>query len=326
MKKTLLTSLLALTISLTACSSGSNEATTDTKSKTNFGLALDTRLEDSSDGKAETTVNMAAVTLNEKGVVIDCTIDSLNAVINFTSEGVISTPLDTKFMTKTELGDSYGMKKASSIDKEWYEQADFFAEYCKGKTSDEIRSIEAGADIASGCTMDIEPLKKVVTMAMENVGESEAAESDKIGLGVIASMENSSNANVENDGVTSLNVTVSALAADENGKITASLLDSVQADVKFGMDGKITSITNMPVASKNDQGSSYGMVSASSIGREWNMQADSFAKYFVGKTAEDITSFPSDDGYASDADIASSVTINITDFRSAMDKAIKNAK
>ena len=42
----------------------------------------------------------------------------------------------TTFPSKNELGDNYGMKKASSIGAEWYEQAAAMAAYVEGKTLD----------------------------------------------------------------------------------------------------------------------------------------------------------------------------------------------
>ena len=77
--------------------------------------------------------------------------------------------------TKNELGDEYGMKKASSIQKEWNEQAAAFAQYCLGKTADEITGIAAGedgkpadADLAAGCTMHPGNFQWIMAAAIAN--------------------------------------------------------------------------------------------------------------------------------------------------------------
>ncbi|OQC11538.1 MAG: Chlorophenol reductase precursor [Tenericutes bacterium ADurb.Bin087] len=59
--------------------------------------------------------------------------------------------------SKQELKDDYGMKVASPIGKEWYEQAASLVDYIKGKTVSEALGTDAklanGAEV--GCTMNI---------------------------------------------------------------------------------------------------------------------------------------------------------------------------
>ena len=93
----------------------------------------------------------------------------------FTKEGKIATALDSQFQTKQELGEEYGMKAASSIGKEWNEQADAFAAYCVGKTIEEVSGIavsEAGkaeeADLASSVTISVADFISLVTEAVDN--------------------------------------------------------------------------------------------------------------------------------------------------------------
>lgn len=68
------------------------------------------------------------------------------------------------------------------------------------------------------------------------------------------------------------------------------------------------------------------MKKASSIGKEWNEQAEAYATYAVGKTAEEVKSTPSEAGLATEADLAASVTVHITDFNTVIEKAVNNAK
>ena len=59
--------------------------------------------------------------------------------------------------TKGQKKDEYGMKIASSIGKEWYEQVAAFNEYVIGKTPEEVKK-GADADLKSSVTMGKTPL------------------------------------------------------------------------------------------------------------------------------------------------------------------------
>lgn len=87
-------------------------------------------------------------------------IDGSQANINFDATGKITSDLTAELKTKQELGEGYGMKKASAIGKEWNEQADAFAEFIKGKTADEVKGMKVSAD---GLTEE-EELKSSVTV------------------------------------------------------------------------------------------------------------------------------------------------------------------
>lgn len=60
-----------------------------------------------------------------------------------------------------QLGDAYGMKSASSMEKEWYEQADAIEEYITGKTAEEISGIAVGEDNRA---LDVPDLTSVATV------------------------------------------------------------------------------------------------------------------------------------------------------------------
>ena len=75
------------------------------------------------DGLAQSDIMLVAVTVDESGVIDQCVIDSIQAKINFNASGALTTDIAATFPTKDELGENYGMIVASSIGKEWYEQA-----------------------------------------------------------------------------------------------------------------------------------------------------------------------------------------------------------
>ena len=93
--------------------------------------------------------------------VTSCYIDAVQANVNFDAKGVITTDLTAPVASKNELGEAYGMKKASAIGKEWNEQAAAFCEYVTGKTVDEVLGIAvvdkkpADADLSASVTMKI---------------------------------------------------------------------------------------------------------------------------------------------------------------------------
>lgn len=323
MKKLNLLLTLFLSVSLTACSSGNKPTENSDSLKT--GIALDTRLDESDDSSAKFNIHISSVTVDEKNKVVACAIDGINTEIRFDENGRILTSTDSEIKTKNDLGNDYGLASVSSIGKEWNEQAEFFAKSCIAKTAEEIEGISS-SDIKAGCTISIDPFAMVVSGAVENAKESSASFSDKIGIGVVAKTSSSTDATVENDGKAALSLTVCGLTVNESGIITGCVFDCVDAEAYFSLDGKITSLTNVPVSSKNDLGANYGLSSASSIGREWNEQAASFGEYCIGKGIDEVINLPTANGVLTDSDISSSVTINVSDFLKALAKAYENAK
>lgn len=81
------------------------------------------------DGLAQTDSLAVAVIVDKDGKIVNAVIDSAQTKINFSKEGKITTDLATIFKSKVDMGEEYGMKKASSIGKEWNEQAAAFADY-----------------------------------------------------------------------------------------------------------------------------------------------------------------------------------------------------
>ena len=89
--------------------------------------------------------------------------------VEFNDIGEITADFEDERKTKQELGEGYGMKAASSILKEWNEQADAIAEYVIGKTGAELETIEVAndgkakdVDLVSKATMAISPFKELL--------------------------------------------------------------------------------------------------------------------------------------------------------------------
>lgn len=113
------------------------------------------------DGLAQAYTYYTASTFNAEGVITSSIIDASQTNINISKEGKITSDINAAFQTKNELGDAYGMKKASAIGKEWNEQANSFAEYVVGKTVAEVKGIAleegrpAGDDLKSSVTVHV---------------------------------------------------------------------------------------------------------------------------------------------------------------------------
>ncbi len=113
------------------------------------------------DGLAQAYATVGAITMNGD-TITSMVIDAVQANVNFDAAGQITTGLTAAQPSKNQLGDDYGMRKASSIGKEWYEQAAGFAAYAIGKTPAEVSGIAvtedgkaADADLAASVTISI---------------------------------------------------------------------------------------------------------------------------------------------------------------------------
>ena len=123
---------------------------------------------------------------------------------------------------------------------------------------------------------------------MKNAKPIGSGANDKMCIGVSTYIKNSKDATSDADCVVQAYSTYSILTLDSSDKITASIIDASQVEVKFSKDGKITSDTKAAQKTKNELGTEYGMKKASGIGKEWNEQAEAFAKYTVGKTVSEV--------------------------------------
>ena len=125
---------------------------------------------DDKDVNAEIDVSMVAVTLDADGRVTSAVADMAEPALTVMSDGGIKAP--DMVETKLEQGDRYGMRGASSIDKEWYEHSEGFCSYLKGKTRAEVADIPSDgsdADLTALCTISIEDLQKAALDAMAAV-------------------------------------------------------------------------------------------------------------------------------------------------------------
>ncbi len=302
-------------------------------------LAVDTSIAKSADagekdGLAQVDSIIVAVIVDENGRIANCAIDSAQTQINFSKDGQILTPLEKIFAGKQELGENYGMAVASSIGKEWNEQATALSNYVIGKTIEEIKGIAlteegvpAESELASSVTIHISDFIASIEKAVMKAENPGAAINDRLGIGLMTTIDMSKDATAEADGTAQAYSNIAAVTFNGEGVITSCIIDAAQADVNFNREGRITSDLSITPETKNEKGDAYGMKAASAIGKEWYEQADAFAKYTIGKTIDEVKGISLDaEGIPAESELVSSVTIHVGPFIEIVEKAYNSAR
>ena len=150
MKKFLALSVaLALCFSAVGCGSNStdNNTNSDMIDSTTYrvGIGSYTATEDSSsavsddNGKTVVDTTYATVIFDENNIIQKVYIDQVETKVYFDSKGqLVNESAYNDIRSKRELGDEYGMKAASNIGKEWYEQINSLESWLVGKNIAEI--------------------------------------------------------------------------------------------------------------------------------------------------------------------------------------------
>lgn len=172
--------------------------------------------------------------------------------------------------------------------------------------------------VVDDCTCSTEP-------TTEPVVPTEGAV--KTGLAVITTAAGSTSATAEEEGAVTFDNTLVAVTVDDDGVITSCIIDSIPATVSFDASGAITSDYLEPVITKNELGADYGMVSWGGAIAEWDSQVAALANYAVGKTVTELKMGAIDEtGKAPEgSDLASSATIYLGGFVSAIERAVNEA-
>lgn len=301
------------------------------------GLAVFTSVSDSvsvsdaEEGAAKYDITIAAVTVDDAGVIRSCTIDSVPATVNFDNEGVITSDLTAPVASKNELGADYGMVAWGGAIAEWDQQVAALCEYAVGKTVEELRSgaidetgkAPEGSDLASSATIYLGGYVSAIEAAAANARHMGAQNGDKLALVTINDLADSTSAAEEN-GTAQLNSNIAVVTSRE-GVITSCIIDGVQAKISFDAAGVITTDLTAPISTKNELGADYGMVAWGGAIAEWNEQAASFAAYVTGKTADEVAGIAINESTkpADGTDLATSVTISIGGFQALIAKALQ---
>lgn len=283
-------------------------------------------------GAAEYDITLAAVTVDDNGVIQSCVIDSVPASVKFDGTGIITSDITAPVLTKNELGEDYGMVAYGGAVAEWDAQVKAVADYAVGKTVEELKNgdidmttgkAKDGSDLSSSATIYLAGYIYAIEAAVNNAEALGAQSGDELVLATLNKLSGSASADAENAGLAQLDADIVALT--RNGDvITSCYIDSLQAKVNFDATGAITTDLSAPVQTKNELGENYGMVAWGGAIAEWDAQAASFAQYVTGKTLEDVTGIAVTETTkpADGSDLASSVTIAIGGFQSLIVKAM----
>ena len=134
--------------------------------------------EDDDDGRAEAAVTTCALLLDQEGKILSVTFDCVEAAASYNTSGNVTWP--GTYKSKKELGYDYGLKKYSSIGKEWFEQVNALEDYCTGKTVSDVSSMQlkeengkqeipAAAELTSSCTISCDQFIDALKKAEMNV-------------------------------------------------------------------------------------------------------------------------------------------------------------
>ncbi|SFO13262.1 hypothetical protein [Proteiniclasticum ruminis] len=96
---------------------------------------------------AQVDTTVVATALKADGVIAGTVIDVAQTKVEFDKDGKVASDKAAEVKSKAELGDAYGMKGASGIGKEWFEQALSLSEYMVGKTVADVTGMELAENV-----------------------------------------------------------------------------------------------------------------------------------------------------------------------------------
>ena len=303
------------------------------------GLSVSTNIADSTsateeaEGAAKYDVTVAAVTVDDQGVILSCAIDSIPATVKFNTKGEITSDLAMEIPTKNEQGEAYGMVAYGGAVAEWDAQVKAVADYAVGKTVEELKNgdidmttgkAKDGSDLSSSATIYLAGYVYAIEAAVNNAQHLGAQAGDELVLTTMNSVDSSASATAEAAGNIQLDASIVALTR-KDGVITSCYIDALQAKIAIDATGAITTDLSAAVQTKNELGENYGMVAWGGAIAEWDAQAAAFAAYVTGKTAEEVAGIAVSESTkpADGSDLASSVTIAIGGFQALIAKAMQ---
>lgn len=132
-------------------------------------------------GSVTINTTMCALELDDAGKITAVSFDIAQNKVGFDATGALTGELTGEHPTKKELGDGYGMKAASGIGKEWFEQAEALEDWCVGKTVEEVvtmptydkgdgrhTQVPDDVDLKTGCTIDMGSFLNALREAADN--------------------------------------------------------------------------------------------------------------------------------------------------------------
>ena len=166
---------------------------------------------------------------------------------------------------------------------------------------------------------------------VEEVPDEEAPDEGEIsslGLGVVTTIGRSNDYDEENEimPMGQVDSVIATATFDREGRVVDVMIDTAQVRVEFDEDLQLATDPAGDFRSKKELGDDYGMVVASPIEREWDEQIADLEAWMAGKTVDEIKALDlQEDGSPDDPDLVTSVTITVTSYFAALEKAYQNA-
>ncbi|MHB1452781.1 MAG: hypothetical protein ACYCYM_02340 [Saccharofermentanales bacterium] len=173
MKKVLVIAMLVVMVVSTLAGCGAADTKTGVGSVISIAKSKSATADAAGAGQAD--VVMAAVTVDKDGKILKVSIDTAQVKIPFDATGTVTADLTAELKTKKELGDAYGMKKNSEIEKEWYEQIASLEAWMIGKTAAQVKAMKVSedgntteTDLVSSVTISVGDYIEAVDEAITN--------------------------------------------------------------------------------------------------------------------------------------------------------------
>lgn len=124
------------------------------------------------EGQVQTNSSYAVATFAADGTTSSVILDAVQVTVKFDVTGKLTTDITSPVPTKLELRDKYGLKGASGIGKEYFQQAWAIADWSTGKTPAQVNAIsvnERGGinqpELATSATISLGELGQALTNA-----------------------------------------------------------------------------------------------------------------------------------------------------------------
>lgn len=249
----------------------------------------------------QTDITYVGVLLEDDGTIVDLKVDVMQTKatgVDANNTALLATSVfadTTDVKTKWDLLGAYGMKNASPISKEWYEQAYSLEQYAIGKDVTtlitDLKGVGEEEVFQADITMHVDAFGKALEVALleNNFREFEVLESEiaslKLGIGMSSSQQ-AKRTNVNFGTTVFKGETVVAAEIDvlQVPYTITAVGDPVVYEVGIDATRAQVDTTNGIIKSKVTLKDAYNMASASPIGKEYYLQAQTLEEYVIGKT------------------------------------------
>lgn len=153
---------------------------TEVEGATQVANASSTKIVNKNAISAQSNVTYAALALDKDGKILLALTDVAQNKVKVTNKGAFDGEVK-ETPTKVERKDEYGMKKASKIGKEWYEQNAALDKWFVGKTKTDVENmktevknnhvVSTDKDLLSGATFGVDEFQKTIVKAFANTTE-----------------------------------------------------------------------------------------------------------------------------------------------------------